>query len=112
MQATRCAAPHAAGAGLCATQPGALYAEQVLTKLPGWVIDDDASVREEVAEWKGKTPLELWRLARLCSRDAMWAVRASGDPRRILEHVDALPESTLTALARLRAEAGWDRGDR
>jgi hypothetical protein len=81
----------------------------VLNKLPGWAIDNDASVREEVAEWKGKTPLELWRLARLCSRDAMWAARASGNPRRILEHVDPLPDSTLAALARLRAEAGWNR---
>jgi hypothetical protein len=84
----------------------------MLTKLPGWAIDNDASVREEVAEWKGKTPPELWRLARLCSRDAVWAARASGNPRRILEHVDPLPESTLVALARLRAEAGWNRDDR
>jgi hypothetical protein len=84
----------------------------VLTKLPGWVIDDDASVREEVAEWKDLTPAQRWRLAVLCSRDAMWAARASGNPQRILDHVDSLPESTLTTLARLRKEAGWNRDDR
>jgi hypothetical protein len=74
----------------------------VLAKLPGWVIDDDASVREEVAEWRGLTPAELWRLARLCSRDAIWAARASGNPQRILDRVDPLPESTISALVRLR----------
>ena len=74
----------------------------VLAKLPGWVIDDDASVREEVAEWRGLTPAELWRLARLCSRDAIWATRTSGNPQRILDRVDPLPESTITALERLR----------
>jgi hypothetical protein len=74
----------------------------VLTKLPGWVIDDDASVREEVAEWRGLKPAELWRLARLCSRDAMWAARASGNPQRILDQVDPLPASSIAALRRLR----------
>lgn len=80
----------------------------MLTKLPGWALDDVESVREEVAEWQGLTPAQLWHLARLCARDAMWAARASGNPRRILEHEDPLPESTRVALARLRAEAGWN----
>ena len=74
--------------------------------LPGWVIDDDASVREEVAEWRGLTPAELWRLAVLCSRDAMWAARASGNPQRVLDHVEPLPESTRLALERLRMAKG------
>jgi hypothetical protein len=84
----------------------------VLAKLPGWVIDDDASVMEEVAEWRDLSKAELWRLAVLCSRDAIWAVRASADPERVLAYEDPLPESTLEALARLRREAGWGRGDR
>jgi hypothetical protein len=75
------------------------------------VTEDEASVRDEVAEWKGLTPAQLWRLAHLCARDAVWAARVSGDPARILDHVDPLPESSVAALARLRRVSGWDRGD-
>lgn len=75
-------------------------------ELPGWVIDDTSSVLEEVKEWRGLTPRELWRLAEACSRDAMWAIRASGMAQRILDHVDPLPESTIRALERLRQRAG------
>jgi len=80
----------------------------VLRKLPGWVIDDVASVRQEVAEWRNTTAAERWRLAKACGRDAMWAARISGMRERILAQTDPLPESTLAALARLRREAGWD----
>jgi len=84
----------------------------VLAKLPGWVVDDVHSIREEVAEWAHLTVAERWHLAVLCSRDAMWAARASGNPARILEHVDPLPASSVAALARLREMAGWGRGGR
>ena len=84
----------------------------MLAKLPAWVVDDATSVRAEVAEWAGLTVAERWRLARLCSRDAMWAARASGNAERILEYVDPLPPSSVEALARLRRRAGWGRGDR
>lgn len=80
--------------------------------LPAWVIDDVASVRAEVAEWAGLTSQERWRLARLCARDAMWAARASGNPTRILDSVDPLPESTVVALERLRREAKRRDGSR
>jgi hypothetical protein len=30
----------------------------MLTKLPGWVVEDAASVRAEVAEWVGLSPAE------------------------------------------------------
>ena len=81
----------------------------MLSELPGWVVDDAASVRKEVAEWAGTTPAERWRLARLCSRDALWAARASGMQQRILDQVDPLPDSTIKALTRLRCESGWGR---
>ena len=84
----------------------------MLATLPGWVIDDVASVRAEVAEWQDLTVAERWRLAVLCTRDAAWAVRASGEPTRVLEHVDPLPESSVRALERLRRRAGWGDGDR
>lgn len=79
----------------------------MLTKLPGWVVDDESSVRAEVAEWVGLSAPARWRLARACARDAMWAARASGMRQRILDQSDPLPESTVVALARLRREAGW-----
>jgi len=86
----------------------------MLDELPGWVVGDIESVRREVAEWADLTPAERWRLARICSRDAIWAIRASGRAETILAQVDPLPESTLQALARLRKETGWGeepRGD-
>lgn len=78
-----------------------------MDELPGWVVDDATSVRNEVAEWRGLSAAELWRLAKLCTRDAMWAVRASGRADAILSYEDPLPESTITALARLRQKCGW-----
>ena len=81
-------------------------------KLPAWVIDNDASVRDEVAEWKALSAAELWKLAHLCARDAMWAARISGNAQRILDRVDPLPESTLAALARLRQQRREQRDDR
>ena len=79
----------------------------MIDKLPNWVVDDETSVRREVEEWKGLSSAELWRLAQLCARDAIWAARASGRRERILEQVDPLPDSTIAALARLRQQAGW-----
>lgn len=84
----------------------------MLPKLPGWVIDDVASVREEVKEWRGTTPAQRWHLARACARDAMWAMRAGGMASRIASHVDPLPESSVRALERLRRDAGWGRDPR
>jgi hypothetical protein len=98
-----------------ATHPllaGSCYDVGVLAKLPGWVIDNATSVRAEVAEWARLTAAERWRLARLCTEDAMWATRASGNAERILDHVDPLPASSVAALARLRRQAGWGRGSR
>lgn len=83
----------------------------MLAKLPGWVIDDERSVRDEVAEWARTTPAERWRLAILSSRDAAWAAAAGGHRERVLAFVEPLPESTAVALERLRREAGWGRGD-
>lgn len=75
-----------------------------LAKLPGWVVDDTRSVLEEVAPFVGATPAELWQHTADCAEDAMWAIRASGMAERILAHEDPLPESTVRALARLRAD--------
>ena len=79
----------------------------VLPRLPGWVVDDEASIRAEVAEWVALTPVERWELAKLCARDAIWAVNASGRREAILAQEDPLPASTVAALARLRRQAHW-----
>lgn len=84
----------------------------MLAKLPGWVVDDVTSVRAEVAPWRAMTAAERWQLARLCSRDAMWAVRNSGRAQRILDQVAPMPDSTVAALARLRRQAAWGDDDR
>lgn len=82
----------------------------MLPKLPGWVVSDEESLRDEVRDLVGTTPAERWQQAVLLSRDAMWAVRASGMAERVLLHEDPLPESTIRALARLRLAAGWPHG--
>jgi hypothetical protein len=75
-----------------------------LEHLPGWVVDDVTSVREEVSRYVGLSQAELWRLTSDCARDALWAARASGILDRVLAAEDPLPESTVRALARLRAQ--------
>lgn len=77
----------------------------MLARLPGWVVDDVASVRVEVSDLVGLPTAQLWRLARSCARDALWAIRASGRAERILSQREPLPESTVAALARLRSRA-------
>lgn len=74
-----------------------------LAALPGWVVQDVESVRDEMAPYVGASPEALWRHTEDCARDAMWAVRASGMAARVLAQEDPLPESTLRALARLRS---------
>lgn len=74
-----------------------------LASMPGWIVDDATSVREEVARYTGMSAAERWRLTEACAKDAMWAARASGMLERVLAHRDPLPESTVAALARLRS---------
>ena len=84
----------------------------MLTALPGWVVDNDTSVRDEVAGWRDLSPSERWQLALACSRDAMWAAGLSGMKERILAQIDPLPASSEAALERLRRAAGWGDGRR
>lgn len=79
----------------------------MLLKLPGWIVDDAQSVREEVADWIDLTPAERWQLAKLCARDAAWAASASGRREQVLAYEDPLPASTIAALERLRRQARW-----
>ena len=89
------------------TPPRALVGQRVysvpmpLEGLPGWVVDDVASVLSEVARYRDATVQELWRYTEDCAKDAMWAVRASPFPERVLSLVDPLPSSSVIALRRL-----------
>jgi hypothetical protein len=74
-----------------------------LRSMPGWIVDDATSVREEVARYTGMSRAELWHLTEACAKDAMWAARASGMFERVLAHRDPLPESSVAALVRLRS---------
>jgi hypothetical protein len=78
-----------------------------LERLPGWVIDDDASVRDEVADAIGKSPEQLWEMTRSCARSSVWTLRFHTEPLAALDHRDPLPESTVAAMRRLRAGRGW-----
>ena len=80
-----------------------------LKELPGWVVSDEDSVREEVASWVGTTEAERWVLARHCARDVLWALGMSDRAAQALDHEDPLSPSTVAALLRLRSEAGWGR---
>jgi hypothetical protein len=73
-----------------------------LDRLPGWVIDDATSVREEVAPYVGMSMNDRWAATRRCCAAAATLLRFNRDPRRALEYRDALPESTVEALRRLR----------
>jgi len=73
-----------------------------MERVPGWVIDERMSVREDVARYVGMRPDLLWHEVQDCARDAMWAVRASAFPERVLRYEEPLPESTQVALERLR----------
>lgn len=75
-----------------------------LAATPGWVIDNDASVREEVAPYVNATMAERWAATRQCSRAAITMLGFHKDRARALEYQDPLPESSQRALARLRKE--------
>lgn len=74
-----------------------------LSKLPGWALSEEEGARAEAERWASMSAAELWREVEDCARDAMWAVRASPFPDRVLAYEEPLPESTIVALRRLRA---------
>lgn len=73
-----------------------------LERLPGWVIDNDASVREEVAPFVQASMAARWAATRRCSRAARAMLRFHRDPARALGHQDPLPPGSVAALRRLR----------
>lgn len=72
-------------------------------QLPGWVIDDAASIREEAADYIELTPAQRGAILAAVCRAGVRLLRARADAAKVLEHTDPLPSSTIEALARLRA---------
>lgn len=70
--------------------------------LPGWVVDNASSVREE-APYVSLSAAERARMLAAACCAGTRLLRACADAARILEYVDPLPESSEHALARLRA---------
>ena len=75
-----------------------------LDKLPGWVISNEDSVWRETAQSRRQTPAERWRdvIAACGILDFYWSIPGYAD--RVRNAVDPLPESSVKALARLRAD--------
>ncbi|HEX6241633.1 MAG TPA: hypothetical protein VFZ61_12085 [Polyangiales bacterium] len=71
--------------------------------LPGWVIDNASSLREEAAPYVALAASERARMLAAACRAGARLLRARPDAARVLDHVDPLPESSERALARLRA---------
>lgn len=70
--------------------------------LPRWVVDDDESIRAEMARYVNASPAELWRITEACARDTMWALAASDVREAALAYQEPLPRSTQLALVRLK----------
>jgi len=76
-----------------------------MIKLPGWAIDNDASVRHEAEPYLGLTPQQRAALTAMACRAAARQLLARPDHERLLAYRDPLPESTVQLLTRLRALA-------
>jgi hypothetical protein len=77
-------------------------------KLPAWITDNAASLRDEAAPFVGLSPEErAIQLAAACRAGAR-LLRARQDAARVLAWIDPLPDSSERALARLRAQKRSD----
>jgi hypothetical protein len=74
------------------------------SRLPGWVISNEASVWRETEQSRKQTPAERWvDVVAACDMLRLyWDI--PGYAERVKSAVDPLPESSVRALARLRAE--------
>ncbi|MBI5499959.1 MAG: nitroreductase family protein [Deltaproteobacteria bacterium] len=107
------AAGGAAGAGSAPLEGG--RAERVAGTtslrgaLPGWVIDDTESVRREAEPYRQMSCEHRMRHLSLVCRDAWRLAISRPDREAVLAYCDPLPESSVAALARLRAQARRER---
>jgi hypothetical protein len=76
----------------------------MLPRLPGWVVDNETSIRSEVAPFVAASDAERIEATRRCCRGAMAMLRFCERPREVLDRVDPLPATSVAALARLRGQ--------
>jgi hypothetical protein len=73
--------------------------------LPGWAVSNRESVRREAARYAAMTPEERAQHLLIAVSAGEMMLESRTDRDRVRGYRDPLPESTLRALARLRAEA-------
>jgi hypothetical protein len=78
--------------------------------LPKWVISNEASVCRETEHSRSQTPAERWADTVAACDTLRWYWSIPGYEERVRQAVDPLPESSRTALARLRE--AYRRGQR
>lgn len=72
--------------------------------LPGWVVDNRTSVLREAAPYREMTPEQRLKLMSTLCDEAMKQLNAREDRDAVLRFREPLPQSSVEALARLRAE--------
>lgn len=83
---------------------GAAVYSSSMAKLPGWVVDDVTSVREEAAFVRPLSFSDRARLTRMACRAAARQLAQRPDRERLLAYRDPLPASSVALFERLRAE--------
>lgn len=73
----------------------------LLERLPAWVVPNDVSVENEVAEFRDMPLEQKLRFSRSLCREAAIVIASRADASRIWAWVDPLPESTIAAFERL-----------
>ena len=76
-----------------------------MPEVPKWVVDDAASIADEAAPYVEMSGEERLRHLAAACRAAARLLELREDAQVALDYEDPLPESSVRALARLRAEA-------
>ena len=76
-----------------------------LERLPAWIVPNDVSVEQEVAEYRDMPFDQKLRFSRSLCREAATIIASRDDARRLWEWTDPLPDSTVAAFRRLGMRA-------
>jgi hypothetical protein len=76
-----------------------------MADLPGWVVDDRASVAKEAAPYRDLTAAQRSALLAAACRAAARQLANRTDRERILAHRDPLPASSVAVLRQLREQS-------
>ena len=79
-----------------------ISSDVMLEHLPGWVVDNETSIRREVAPFVSASDAERIEATRRCCRGAMARLRFHERTEEVLAWTDPIPPTSRAALARLR----------